>query len=717
MASARFMETWAHGRDVVDALGVRRADRPDPPRRPPRRPHPRLRLHRARADAARRAVPLRAGRPSGEVWTHGPEDAAQTGDRVGVRLLPAGDPAVAPRRRRPGRRRRGRDGWLTIAQAFAGPPGAGRSRAAVSRACCASATAPASTATGSPRCARCSRAGGRLDVLTGDYLAELTMLILGKDPMRDASLGYARTFVAPARGLPRPGARAGRAGSSATPAASTRPGLADRVREVAAGSGLDPAVAHVEGDDLRDRAAELGLDGALTANAYLGGFGIAAALEAGADVVVTGRVTDASLVVGPAVATSAGRRRVRRAGRRRRRRPRARVRHPGDRRQLLRLHSRCPLDGRPLGLPGRRDRRRRLLRDHQARRHRRRGHRRHRHRPAGLRDPDHPLPRPRRHRPPDSIRLAQDGRRTGSRSPASAARRRPSSSRSASTSSAGSATPMELVLTGLDIEAKADWVARARSRPPAPAASVDLDPRPHRTTTPTPRRARPACCGSPPGRRGRARSARRSPARSSSSRSASYPGFTLTAPPGPPTPYGVYRPAYVARDAVDAHGRARRRAPRGGARPDRRSSTVPRRRPGRRPSPCPAPDPTRSPAARRSAPSSTPAPATRAATRTSGCGSAHDGTPKYARPGGLAAPSSITPQRVRELVPEAADLEVEVLPAAEPRRGQRADPRAARRGRGRLDPVRPAGQGGRRVGPVADGAASRSGLTWTGAVR
>ena len=44
------------------------------------------------------------------------------------------------------------------------------------------------------------------------------------------------------------------------------------------------------------------MDNALTANAYLGGFGIAAALEAGADVVVTGRVTDASLVVGPAVA-------------------------------------------------------------------------------------------------------------------------------------------------------------------------------------------------------------------------------------------------------------------------------------------------------------------------------------------------------------------------------------------------------------------------------
>jgi hypothetical protein len=144
--------------------------------------------------------------------------------------------------------------------------------------------------------------GGDLDVLTGDYLAELTMLILGRDRMKDPSLGYARTFVrqledclglALERGV-RIVANAG----GLNPA-----GLAEKVREVATGLGLDPVVAHVEGDDLLDRAAELGLPGKpLTANAYLGGFGIAAALRAGADVVVTGRVTDASLVVGPAVA-------------------------------------------------------------------------------------------------------------------------------------------------------------------------------------------------------------------------------------------------------------------------------------------------------------------------------------------------------------------------------------------------------------------------------
>ena len=140
--------------------------------------------------------------------------------------------------------------------------------------------------------------GGQLDVITGDYLAELTMLILGKDTMKDPSLGYARTFVKQVEdclGLAlEQGVKIVSNAGGLNPA-----GLAERIREVAKGLGLDPAVAHVEGDDLRP----LGLyEGALTANAYLGGFGIAAALTAGADVVVTGRVTDASVVVGPAIA-------------------------------------------------------------------------------------------------------------------------------------------------------------------------------------------------------------------------------------------------------------------------------------------------------------------------------------------------------------------------------------------------------------------------------
>src|SRR3954468_19471171 len=145
--------------------------------------------------------------------------------------------------------------------------------------------------------------GGQLDVLTGDYLAELTMLILGRDTMKDPSLGYARTFVKQLEdclGLAlENGVKIVSNAGGLNPA-----GLADRLREVATGLGLDVAVAHVEGDDLRPLVAQgmTQFDGALTANAYLGGFGIAAALTSGADVVVTGRVTDASLVVGPAAA-------------------------------------------------------------------------------------------------------------------------------------------------------------------------------------------------------------------------------------------------------------------------------------------------------------------------------------------------------------------------------------------------------------------------------
>ena len=142
--------------------------------------------------------------------------------------------------------------------------------------------------------------GGPLDVLTGDYLAELTMLILGRDQLENPDLGYARTF---ARQLEDTlGLALERGVKIVSNAGGLNPsGLAARIREIATGQGLSPSIAYVDGDDLRSVAAQVGLSaGALTANAYLGGFGIAAALAGGADVVVTGRVTDASLVVGPA---------------------------------------------------------------------------------------------------------------------------------------------------------------------------------------------------------------------------------------------------------------------------------------------------------------------------------------------------------------------------------------------------------------------------------
>ncbi|MEU5094024.1 acyclic terpene utilization AtuA family protein [Streptomyces sp. NPDC020996] len=138
--------------------------------------------------------------------------------------------------------------------------------------------------------------GGELDVLTGDYLAELTMLILGRDRLKDPGAGYARTFLRQLEECL--GLAHERGVRLVTNAGGLNPaGLADRVRELAARLGVPVRVAHVEGDDLT--AAH---PGALAAHAYLGGFGIAACLREGADIVVTGRVTDAALVTGPAAA-------------------------------------------------------------------------------------------------------------------------------------------------------------------------------------------------------------------------------------------------------------------------------------------------------------------------------------------------------------------------------------------------------------------------------
>ncbi|MBF6464662.1 DUF1446 domain-containing protein [Nocardia beijingensis] len=143
--------------------------------------------------------------------------------------------------------------------------------------------------------------GGQLDVLTGDYLAELTMLILGRDRMKDPDLGYAKTFVKQIEDCL--GLALERNVRIVANAGGLNPaGLAGKLRKVAADLGLDAKIAHVEGDDLLARAGELGFGAPLTANAYLGAWGIVECLNAGADIVVTGRVTDASVIVGPAAA-------------------------------------------------------------------------------------------------------------------------------------------------------------------------------------------------------------------------------------------------------------------------------------------------------------------------------------------------------------------------------------------------------------------------------
>ena len=152
--------------------------------------------------------------------------------------------------------------------------------------------------------------GGDIDVLTGDWLAELTMFILHKQRSRNAELGYARTFLLQMEQVL--GTCIERGIKVVTNAGGLNPlGCADKVREIASRLGIAATVAHIEGDDLLDRVDGLRsqlahLDTgaplvaeALTANAYLGGWGIATALQNGADVVVCPRVTDAALVVGP----------------------------------------------------------------------------------------------------------------------------------------------------------------------------------------------------------------------------------------------------------------------------------------------------------------------------------------------------------------------------------------------------------------------------------
>ncbi|MFM8239022.1 MAG: acyclic terpene utilization AtuA family protein [Actinomycetota bacterium] len=156
--------------------------------------------------------------------------------------------------------------------------------------------------------------GGPIDVLTGDWLAELTMLILARQRMKHGpGAGYARTFLAQMEQVL--GACRDKGIRVVSNAGGLDPqGCADALSEIIERLDIGPvSVAVVTGDDLMPRMGELDEewrnldtrelpDGVhfITANAYLGGEPITAALSAGADVVITGRVTDAALVVGPA---------------------------------------------------------------------------------------------------------------------------------------------------------------------------------------------------------------------------------------------------------------------------------------------------------------------------------------------------------------------------------------------------------------------------------
>ncbi len=428
--------------------------------------------------------------------------------------------------------------------------------------------------------------GPSLDVLTGDYLAELTMLILGKDLMKDPSLGYARTFVRQLEdclglALER-GVRIVSNAGGLNPA-----GLADRLREVARGLGLDPAIAHVEGDDVK----EIGYPGALTANAYLGGFGIAAALTSGADVVVTGRVTDASLVVGPAVAH-----------------------HGWTPEQYDELAGavvaghvlECGTQAtggnfsgfgslpeaarrRPLGFPFAE-----LAADGSSVITKHDG-------TGGAVTVDTVTAQllyeiqSTRYLGPDvtvdlgSIALAPAGPDrvaiSGVRGEAP-----PEQLKVCVNELGGWRNSVELVLTGLDVEAKAAWAREQLegALDPAPAevtwSPVAQPPLDAVTEEAASVLLRCTVKDPEPGPVGRPFTAA-----AVELALASYPGFTLTAPPGPAAPYGIFRSAYVARRPRHAHRRPRRRP--SGGRPGPADRPAPRGRHERHPAlAVPAPD-------------------------------------------------------------------------------------------------------------------------------
>ncbi len=157
--------------------------------------------------------------------------------------------------------------------------------------------------------------GGPIDVLTGDWLAELTMLILARTRLKRPGGGYARTFVTQMEQVM--GTCLDRGIKVVSNAGGLDPdGCADAVAEVATTLGLHPKIAYVRGDDLLPRMDELvagrnlqhftndelitDTSAFLTANAYFGCWGVVEALNQGADIVITGRATDAAIVCAPA---------------------------------------------------------------------------------------------------------------------------------------------------------------------------------------------------------------------------------------------------------------------------------------------------------------------------------------------------------------------------------------------------------------------------------
>jgi len=159
--------------------------------------------------------------------------------------------------------------------------------------------------------------GGPIDFLTGDYLAELTMAILFGQKMKKPDTGYVATFLKQMEQVM--GECLDKGIRVVSNAGGLNPGgLANELKKIADALGLHPKIACIEGDDLLGRLPDLQEKGEafihldkgislkdaggmpISANAYLGGWGVAEALAQGADIVVGGRLADAAVVMGPA---------------------------------------------------------------------------------------------------------------------------------------------------------------------------------------------------------------------------------------------------------------------------------------------------------------------------------------------------------------------------------------------------------------------------------
>jgi hypothetical protein len=502
--------------------------------------------------------------------------------------------------------------------------------------------------------------GGEVDVITGDYLAELTMLILGMDTLRDADLGYARTFLRQLENTL--GTALERGVKIVSNAGGLNPaGLAAKVRELGDGLGLDVKVAHVEGDDLRPHNL---FEGALTANAYLGAFGMASALTNGADVVVTGRVTDASIVVAPAIAhhgwtpkdydqlagaVVAGH--VIECG------TQATGGNFSGFRELFR--SGVPMD-KPLGFPiaevaadGSS-----VITKHEG--------------TGGAVTVDtvtaqllYEIQSTRYLNPDvttrlDSIALREVGRDRIELSGVTGAPP-PERLKVAVNTLGGYRNQMEFVVTGLDIDAKAEWL-RAQLDGRFSAAEVTWTQTPARTGDADTEEGASVllrCIGKDP-EAGPLGKPFTGPAVELAL--ASYPGFTMTTPPQKPSPYGVYRPEYVDRSVVEhtvVHADGTREVIPDPTEfveqvaPEELAADL-----GRRPSPYPAP----ADSITRRMPLGTFVHARsgdKGGNANLGLWVKHDGSPRYdARVQWLA--KLMSPRKVRELVPEAKDLDIDV---------------------------------------------------------